>query len=372
MIFITYILFFGQCNFHKGGIIEYLHDVFVASPKVVGNFLLRIFCCNSKFVGNCVSSIKDCCLYQKNPLLQILYISLVFIGSVIFFSETWPHLPNRFIGPVQVFFIPFILIFVVVIFFVASFSDPGVIKIGNLHRFKKSFEDDKQLYFPGRNCSTCNITKIARSKHCRVCNHCVSKFDHHCGWLNNDVGELNYRWFQLFLISNFLGMFYATYIIGVTLYAQIEKKNLWQSQFRMSDGRVVSASPSIIIHYIFTSNIASLGLVFFISCMGFFLFLFWMYHFYLTWRNETTNESYKWGEFHDDLDQLKELTMKNGKLEVNKNKMMKQHEIDRKEKLLSLVDSQKKPQNVYNRGFFSNYMEVFFPPSLYNNKKTQR
>jgi palmitoyltransferase ZDHHC4 len=50
-----------------------------------------------------------------------------------------------------------------------------------------------------RNCITCKTTKLARSKHCAVCNVCVPRFDHHCIWLNACIGERNHRHFFYFL-----------------------------------------------------------------------------------------------------------------------------------------------------------------------------
>lgn len=60
---------------------------------------------------------------------------------------------------------------------------------------------DGTLYLPGVVCSTCNIVKPARSKHCRVYNRCVYKFDHYCVWIGNCVGGLNHRYFLALLLS---------------------------------------------------------------------------------------------------------------------------------------------------------------------------
>jgi len=44
-------------------------------------------------------------------------------------------------------------------------------------------------------CSPCSIKKHSRSKHCWQCHKCISVFDHHCMWLNNCIGEANYKAF---------------------------------------------------------------------------------------------------------------------------------------------------------------------------------
>jgi hypothetical protein len=49
----------------------------------------------------------------------------------------------------------------------------------------------------------------------------VARFDHFCGWLNNAVGEQNYKWFLLFLAVHCFMLSYATYILGAILGHQV-------------------------------------------------------------------------------------------------------------------------------------------------------
>ncbi|KAL1543424.1 putative protein S-acyltransferase 14 [Salvia divinorum] len=55
-----------------------------------------------------------------------------------------------------------------------------------------------------RFCRKCNQLKPPRCHHCSVCGRCVLKMDHHCVWVVNCVGALNYKNFLLFLFYTFL------------------------------------------------------------------------------------------------------------------------------------------------------------------------
>ena len=53
---------------------------------------------------------------------------------------------------------------------------------------------DKKLY-----CFTCSICKPVRARHCKKCKKCVRRFDHHCPWTGNCVGQMNIKFFIQFL-----------------------------------------------------------------------------------------------------------------------------------------------------------------------------
>ena len=54
-------------------------------------------------------------------------------------------------------------------------------------------------------CNLCNITITSQeTKHCSICNKCVGVFDHHCVWLNQCIGQRNYKYFGLSVLTAIL------------------------------------------------------------------------------------------------------------------------------------------------------------------------
>lgn len=64
-------------------------------------------------------------------------------------------------------------------------------------------------------CAKCETFRPPRSHHCKRCRRCVRRMDHHCPWTNNCIGELNFKYFYLFLVyTGVYCLFILTLVVG--------------------------------------------------------------------------------------------------------------------------------------------------------------
>lgn len=110
-----------------------------------------------------------------------------------------------------------LLVMLIWSYFVAVLTDPGSVppnwrpvldeesgEIDALNGSEFSALQSDQSNQDIRFCRKCTQLKPPRCHHCSVCGRCVLKMDHHCVWIVNCVGALNYKHFLLFLFYTFL------------------------------------------------------------------------------------------------------------------------------------------------------------------------
>lgn len=181
----------------------------------------------------------------------------------------------------------------VVSFSYCLYLDPGVVPAAdeiNVNKIWTTFPYDNLIYPTARICSTCHQVKPARSKHCSICNRCVLLFDHHCIWLNNDIGYYNYIHFFIFLLSTCWIMIYGGYACAEELRA-FSGKNEIPLLYRK--GSFVSKYWFIITKTTLDNKVSGTLLllcIFLLPVVSAFL----LEHIWLNYLGETTNETVKW------------------------------------------------------------------------------
>ncbi|KAG0207830.1 palmitoyltransferase for Vac8p [Mortierella sp. NVP41] len=78
-------------------------------------------------------------------------------------------------------------------------------------------------------CDLCQIVKPDRCHHCRECDQCVLRMDHHCPWVNSCIGYNNLKFFYLFIMYGSLlavWVMCTTVPILITAYYRCEQNSL--------------------------------------------------------------------------------------------------------------------------------------------------
>lgn len=158
----------------------------------------------------------------------------------------------------------------------ASVTDPG--SIPNTAEWEIVIEDfsesssenfttEKRKDGLLRTCKFCLVKKPDRCHHCKQCDRCNLKMDHHCNWIVNCIGNNNYKYF-------FLTIFYSALALGLFI------GTFWES----------------VVIYLLDPNISNSLSLFIVTCysltvlLSIGIFTFLAFHFWLITKNFTTIE----------------------------------------------------------------------------------
>ncbi|KAJ6241505.1 palmitoyltransferase swf1 [Anaeramoeba flamelloides] len=288
---IIFILLFGQTATFKDGIVGQLYIVLTSLIFLrIKNLLIKIFGSRIEkvfdFFGNKIR-------YNRNPMILIFYLLMVSVLVKFWFDNVTPDFATtKSLDPYQNLYLCLYLFFVMITFLFGVFTKPGFVTDKNNEQYLKRYTFDEILFFKEQ-CETCKLIKPARSKHCRLLNRCVARYDHYCAWLMNTMGEQNYRYFILFLFANLFLVSFGLYTVVRVLEQKVINTKMFELKFRDSKGNDMDIGFTFMMNYLKRTQPYTLGFGYLLISLFVIVILFIIYHFRLIWKNTTTNESVK-------------------------------------------------------------------------------
>ncbi|ETO06476.1 hypothetical protein RFI_30915 [Reticulomyxa filosa] len=172
---------------------------------------------------NCLNGSIDKGTASLGPCLAIIAVLLILIVSFQYIIQIHPHLVREtsLSTAINVTGV-FLWLFVSVLFnhqscvwispgYAPKCTDGYSSKYQNVpdeyFKYDPELKNDETV----RYCKQCQTEKPWRAHHCRVCNRCILRMDHHCPWIWNCVGFRNQRYFYMFLFYLWVGTFFFIY-----------------------------------------------------------------------------------------------------------------------------------------------------------------
>jgi len=325
---LVYICICGPTQFHRDGVVGWLHTVVTSAPSQAVKLFFTALCCSRRKGARFGRLTEHYLCERRNPIIQMLYVLLTGIAVWVWYANVFPGIPADSVHTITA---PLCTVLCLSTFVIACAADPGTITADNVEQHLALYPYDNFLYTQPGDCRTCVVPRPARSKHCRVCNKCIAKFDHHCVWLNADVGLNNHRYFMLFLVAHVALCAYGSALCLWVLGQVIVRQRLFHTRYMLADGTAVAASPYVVCMYLVQKYILIVGVLLFMATLGLMMFVFFGYHAYLISMNITSNESYKWADSQEEAE-------------------------ERGESLSGRY-------HAYDRGLWANWKEVLWPPT---------
>jgi palmitoyltransferase ZDHHC9/14/18 len=138
-------------------------------------------------------------------------------------------------------------------------------------------------------CRSCKIYRPPRTSHCRRCDSCVERFDHHCPWTGTCIGKRNYRYFFGFVSCTTMLCLYAAICCVIEIIVFIWRATLPEKDSRSYKYHDMDTGQA------FVQSMLSSPLSYIIIIYGFVMALsvggLMCFHTYLICKNVTTYES---------------------------------------------------------------------------------
>ncbi|XP_059156531.1 palmitoyltransferase ZDHHC4-like [Physella acuta] len=333
------------------------------SEKFKCFFLKVIYAVVPGFIIRLVSYSVDYVFNTRNHVMQLVFGLLVLGGNFILILDVLPLL-YIFEPETNHILLPLVLLFTnAAAFHLSCTANPGHITPSNAAIYASLYKADGTMYTTGVECQTCRLVKPARSKHCRVCNRCVHRFDHHCIWTNNCVGAGNLRYFISFLLSLLMMLVNGAVMSTRAMVLLVQHFKLMETGYVDSfTGQMHPVTLPILIQHLFMQHPRCIFLITSLLMLMVLLGMFTLYHLYLLLNNQTTNERYKMASLQSNTSQQPRTH------QVNKTaaSLTADHNFNN-----TLTKNQELASagSFYDKGIWSNIKEVFFPWSDLQIKK---
>lgn len=308
------------------------------------------------------------CCDRPNPILQGIYLAIVGGTYYLIVYSIFNYIPGHYIGGYHRYTSLLAVSVGILLFLLTSFSDPGTINAENVSKYLSVYPYDNIIYYE-KECSTCKILKPARSKHCSICDRCVARFDHHCGWMNNCIGEKNTLYFVMFLLWHFFLCVYGTVTIGLVLAGRLKELEvvyILTAYYGIEDS-FRSLAPHV-VQWLLGSYNTQILLMVFLAIVSLLLSGFFGYHASLCLSNTTTNETFKWQDYLSWQRKVKEAKASAEALKASLGDLSQETKAPESKwksffRRSHLEDVEIIKNNIYDRGFFQNLYEIIYPLS---------
>eukprot|EP01055_Gregarina_sp_Pseudo9_P002352 Gregarina_sp_Pseudo_9__2351@NODE_265_length_3358_cov_208_164206_g248_i0_p1_GENE_NODE_265_length_3358_cov_208_164206_g248_i0NODE_265_length_3358_cov_208_164206_g248_i0_p1_ORF_typecomplete_len376_score7_25DHHC/PF01529_20/2_7e03DHHC/PF01529_20/1_4e26Adeno_E1A/PF02703_14/0_46DUF4405/PF14358_6/36DUF4405/PF14358_6/5_9_NODE_265_length_3358_cov_208_164206_g248_i021433270 len=255
--------------------------------SLIQPFLWRLF-------GPRLADVWDYVVNKPNPIVQIFYLLMLIGGYGAFIFTGFPLFDsNVTISPIHRWTSLALSSTCLILFTGLSTSNPGFVRSPEIAASLLPIFPPNPSTLSSTNCRTCKFVRPGRSKHCRICGFCCCKYDHHCIWVNNCIGLLNWRLFMVFLSANLGLCVYGTIFIPRMLFAEIDRLRLREAVY-LVNGVKQRVTKGLLLEWVLSHHTTLFSLAIACTIFGILLLAFVIYHLYLHfWLRKTTNEFLK-------------------------------------------------------------------------------